>query len=361
MHRDAPTDLPLSRLGWGLKGESVERSVMGEVSPLLREPHPNGRSRVPAPPTRAGRGFVGGNAAPPSLYPSRGGAGSGVRFQPSRLAALAKTFLADARHAQIAVLTALIALGLLVFDFHIAWWHAAAALGAAMAAQGIGARIVGARFDWRSPAITAASLTLLLRTDAVALSALAGALAIGSKFAIRWRGKHIFNPANFAIVVLALSLPGVWISPGQWGAAGWFALMLAGLGLMVSGKAKRWDVSLAYLASFAAIVFARALWYGEPMAIPLHQMQSGALLIFAFFMISDPMTTPNARPARLIHAAATAALGAFIVFDFYRADGIVLALIATAPLVPVLDRIFPASRYEWRASCDRSSNPSPPP
>jgi len=72
------------------------------------------------------------------------------------------------------------------------------------------------------------------------------------------------------------------------------------------------------------------------------------LLIFAFFMISDPMTTPNARPARLIHAVLTAGVGAFIVFDFYRADGVILALILTAPLVPILDRYFPAKRAVWR-------------
>ena len=176
----------------------------------------------------------------------------------------------------------------------------------------------------------------------------AGVVAIGSKFVLRWNGKHVFNPANFAIVVLALSLPGAWISPGQWGAAAWFAVALAFAGLAVTGKARRWDVSLAYLATFAAILFGRAWWYGDPLAIPLHQLQSGALLLFAFFMISDPMTTPDARPARLLHAALTAAVGAFIVFAFYRADGVILALILTAPLVPVLDRLFPAARFAWR-------------
>jgi len=261
---------------------------------------------------------------------------------------MVRGFLADARHAQIAVLSTLIALGIFLFDFDIPLWHAAGVLGAALGMQAMCARIVYAPFDWRSPVITAASLTLLLRTDNLAWSVLAGVLAIGSKFAIRWDGKHLFNPANFAIVVMALSLGGVWISPGQWGAAAWFAVMLAALGLIVTGKARRWDVSLAYLCSFAAILIGRALWYGDPLAIPLHQLQSGALLIFAFFMISDPMTTPNARPARLIHAVLTAAVGAFIVFEFYRADGVILALILTAPLVPVLDRVFPAERARWR-------------
>ena len=257
-------------------------------------------------------------------------------------------FLADARHAQIAVLSTLIVLGIIVFDFNIPVWHVVGVLGSALAMQALCSWIVYAPFDWRSPVITAASLTLLLRTDQLAWSILAGVIAIGSKFVIRANGKHIFNPANFAIVVLALGAAGAWISPGQWGAAGWFAVTLAALGLMVTGKAKRWDVSLVYLASFAAILIGRALWYGDPLAIPLHQLQSGALLIFAFFMISDPMTTPNARPARVIHAMLTAAVGAFIVFDFYRADGVILALILTAPLVLILDKLFPADRAQWR-------------
>jgi Na+-transporting NADH:ubiquinone oxidoreductase subunit NqrB len=259
-----------------------------------------------------------------------------------------RSFLADARHAQITVLFTLITLGIIVFDFNIPVWHAFGVLGSALAMQALCAWVVYAPFDWRSPVITAASLTLLLRTDQLAWSVLAGVIAIGSKFVIRANGKHIFNPANFAIVVLALGAAGAWISPGQWGAAAWFAVTLAALGLMVTGKARRWDVSLMYLVSFAAILIGRALWYGEPMAIPLHQLQSGALLIFAFFMISDPMTTPNARPARLIHAMLTAVVGAYIVFDYYRADGVILALILTAPLVPILDKVFPAERAQWR-------------
>ena len=53
----------------------------------------------------------------------------------------------------------------------------------------------------------------------------AAALAIGSKFILRVRGKHLFNPANFGVGAALLVLPGTWISPGQWGSdvalAGW--------------------------------------------------------------------------------------------------------------------------------------------
>ena len=45
--------------------------------------------------------------------------------------------------------------------------------------------------------------------------------------------------------------------------------------------------------AYGLLLIGRALWLGDPLSIPLHQLQNGALLIFAFFMISDPKTTPN--------------------------------------------------------------------
>ena len=51
----------------------------------------------------------------------------------------------------------------------------------------------------------------------VKLAACAAAIAISSKFLIRYRGKHVFNPANVAIVLMMLASEHVWVSSGQWG------------------------------------------------------------------------------------------------------------------------------------------------
>ncbi|CAM3792579.1 RnfABCDGE type electron transport complex subunit D [Litorimonas haliclonae] len=253
----------------------------------------------------------------------------------------------DPRHYQIGVLASLILFGLFHFGFDLAWWHVAGCVGSTLVTQAFADRIVGRRFDPRSPLISALSLTLLLRTGSLTLSIAAGVLAVSSKYILRWKGKHIFNPANFGLVVLSLLFTSAWISPGQWGAAPLFALLLLGLGGMVTGKAKRWDISLALLGSYGLLICGRALWLGDPLAIPVHQMQSGALLIFAFFMISDPKTTPDARAGRLVYAAIVAAVGFTIQFGLYNAAGIILALILTAPLVPLIDKIFKAERYSW--------------
>ena len=85
----------------------------------------------------------------------------------------------------------------------------------------------------KSALISALSLCLLLRTDWLALAALAAVVAVGSKFLIRVRDKHVFNPTNLAIVALMLATDGAWVSPGQWGSHAALGFFLACAGLLV--------------------------------------------------------------------------------------------------------------------------------
>ncbi|MGJ8559383.1 MAG: RnfABCDGE type electron transport complex subunit D [Litorimonas sp.] len=270
-----------------------------------------------------------------------------------------RALLRDPRHYQISVLSSLILIGLFAYSFRLPWWHVVGCVGATLVTQALADRFIAKRpFDPRSPLISALSLTLLLRTGSVSLSILAGVLAVGSKYILRWRGKHIFNPANFGLVIVSLIFGAAWISPGQWGAAPVMAVLLLGLGGIVTGKAKRWDVSLALLGSYAALLFGRALWLGDPLSIPVHQLQSGALLIFAFFMISDPKTTPDARAGRVLFAALVATVGFSIQFGLHNSAGIILALIVCAPFVPLIDHLFRDQRYAWPQFLP-SQTPSP--
>jgi enediyne biosynthesis protein E5 len=100
-------------------------------------------------------------------------------------------------------------------------------------------------FDPRSALITGLSLSLLLRADAAWLHLVAAVIAIGSKFVLRLDGKHIFNPAGFAIVALLLTTNEVWISPGQWGSAVWFAALLCFFAILVLQAARRSDIAIS--------------------------------------------------------------------------------------------------------------------
>jgi Na+-transporting NADH:ubiquinone oxidoreductase subunit NqrB len=255
--------------------------------------------------------------------------------------------LPDARYFQIAALGALLAINFTLIDFGARPLASAIAIGSALMTQMICTRLTGVPFDWRSPMISGLSLSLLLRADALWLYAAAGIIAIASKFLLRIDGKHIFNPAGFAIVVLLLASNGVWISPGQWGTELWFAALAGFFAILVLSASRRADIAIFFLASHAALLLARALWLGDPFAIPVHQLQSGSLLIFTFFMISDPRTAPDAIVGRLLFAFAVAALAHYMAFFMQMRPALYFALILLSPLTVMIDRLIPARRFGW--------------
>lgn len=256
--------------------------------------------------------------------------------------------LADPRWYQIIVLSLLLSYGIGILDFGIRWQNAIAIMVTAQAVQFIGMRVfTQGRFDPLSALITSFSLTLLLRTDVVGLAILAAVIAIGSKFLIRVHGKHVFNPANVALVSLMLCSDQAWVSSGQWGSATIGAFALACLGFLVLTRARRAETTLAFIGIFAGLLLARALWLGDPLSILLHQLQNGALLIFAFFMISDPKTSPNTARGRILYGALVAAVAYAIQFVFYEPNGPILALIMSAPLVPLIDTVSRGRIYRW--------------
>ncbi len=255
--------------------------------------------------------------------------------------------LRDPRHYQILTLGCLLAFGWLSGAFEIASGQFIAIVAAACAAQVLGSFLIATKPDFRSALITALSLSLLLRADAVWPLALAAALAIASKFALRLGDKHIFNPANFAIVAMVLATDAAWTTPGQWGTAIWFAALLAGAGLFVTYRAARIDVPLIFLGVFAILLFARALWLGDPLSIPVLRLQNGALILFAFFMISDPKTTPDGSIARAAFAAGAAILTYILIWHFFVTDGLFYSLAIMCVIRPALEWADPAPHYRW--------------
>jgi enediyne biosynthesis protein E5 len=254
----------------------------------------------------------------------------------------------DPRHYQIAMLAALLGWGLFRLDFDVMPAQAVVMLAGTLGTQWLCTTILRLpAFDARSPLISGLGLCLLLRTNSLTIAAVASVVTIASKFVIRRRGKHIFNPTNFSLVAMMLVTGQVWVSPGQWGSAALAAFLMAGLGGLVVNRAARSDVTYAFAAFYLALVFGRSLWFGEPMAIPMHRVQNGALLLFTFFMISDPKTTPDTRAGRVLFAALVAGGAYYVQYELFRTNGLLWALAASSPLVPIIDRLLPGSRYHW--------------
>ena len=178
----------------------------------------------------------------------------------------------------------------------------------------------------------------------------AALIGVGAKFAIRYNNKHIFNPACIGIVIISLIAGAdAWVSPGQWGTAPLFAAFAIGFAALVLSSAKRLDIALGYLGFHAAALFGWAIYYGDPFAIPMRAMQNGALLVFAFFMITDPRSTPDSRIGRILFAACVAAMASYLGWLTNMPGEPLYALALMAPLTIIMDRLFPARRFEWSA------------
>ena len=255
----------------------------------------------------------------------------------------------DPRWFQISALSALLVYGMTQLHFEIGPAQAAITLATVLLAQFAGTRWARLpAFDPKSALISGLSLCLLLRTNSLALAASAGAITIASKFLLRVNGKHLFNPTNFGLVAMMLASGGaVWVSPGQWGNAAFFAFLLVCAGGLVVMRATRSDVTLAFGVSYLALVIGRSLWLGEPLAIPLHRLQSGALLLFTFFMISDPRTTPDSRAGRLLFAMLVAFGAWYVQFRLFRTNGLLWSLATFSLCTPLLDWLLPGTRYRW--------------
>ncbi|ESA34964.1 na+-transporting nadh:ubiquinone subunit [Leptolyngbya sp. Heron Island J] len=204
--------------------------------------------------------------------------------------------------------------------------------------------------NWRSPLITALGLSLLLRTDHMTTMALAAGIAIASKFCLQVGDKHFFNPANLGIIAVLTLTNDAWVSPGQWGDEIWYGLIFIGAGGMVLKRVGRWDTTGMFLASYALLEAIRNLYLGWTWDVWTHRMMSGSLLLFALFMVTDPRSIPNARPARLMWAVAIAALTFVLRNQFYLSTAIFWALFALSPLTVVLDRLWESPRFEWKTT-----------
>lgn len=266
----------------------------------------------------------------------------------------------DARFYQIVFLGLLLGAGAWLRDFSLRPAQMALTFAAGLLTQAACDRLRGSpRRGTLSAVITSFSLSMLLRADGLWVHPLAAAAAIASKFVLRIRGKHLFNPGNLGIVLSLIVLPGTWTSPGQWGhdlaLAAWFVV----LGIVVTSRARRGDISWVFLVVYLGAVAARVVWLGQSPAVWLHQLSNGSLLLFAFFMISDPMTIPNHPKGRAAHAALVAALAFAWQYALYRPSGPIWALFLCAPAVPLWDLLWPAPKFEWRPVTTKGDSHEP--
>ena len=200
-----------------------------------------------------------------------------------------------------------------------------------------------------SAIISSMGLCLLLKTNDLSVAALAAFISIASKYLIRINGKHIFNPSALGIVAAVWFTGNAWISPGQWGSGAVILFGVLCLGFIITTKVQKLDTSVAFLGTFGGLLFIRQVMYlGWPVDYFVQSISTGSLLLFSFFMITDPKTTPDHATARVIWAMLVAAVAFYLATFKFINTAPVWVLVCTQPLVPLLDKIFKANQFSWK-------------
>jgi Na+-translocating ferredoxin:NAD+ oxidoreductase RnfD subunit len=157
--------------------------------------------------------------------------------------------------------------------------------------------------------ITGISVGILLRSPAFWPYALCSLIAITSKYVLRVKGRHIWNPSNFGIcVMLFLASEAVASLSIQWGNNLWAMLVIWALGSAIIWRLRRFHICSVYVVSFIALAFLRAWITGDPWQSEISPITGPEYQLFIFFMITDPKTTVRSKTGQCIVAFAVAAI-----------------------------------------------------
>ncbi|MDP9021137.1 MAG: RnfABCDGE type electron transport complex subunit D [Actinomycetota bacterium] len=184
-------------------------------------------------------------------------------------------------------------------------------------------------------------------------------LAMASKYLIRPAGRHVFNPSNVGLVwvLLVVGPAGVFPQYLWWGPLGLpvgaaLVVIVAGA-VWVLRQVKMAAMAAAFTATFAVLigVFAAtgrsfwAIWHPVPVTGAFYWVNvvlSPEVLIFVFFMMSDPATAPRTPRGRIWFGVLTAVLAAALVYPQPTEFGVKLAILSsltvTCAVVPFIDR-----------------------
>ncbi|MGH9957383.1 MAG: hypothetical protein ACREBC_09670 [Pyrinomonadaceae bacterium] len=213
-----------------------------------------------------------------------------------------KKFRFDNRYIAPLFITCILLIGHLSYGILESYERTALAIGVAIITELVLGRIFYGRWlHLASAYITGISVGILIRSPAFWPYALCSALSIMSKYVLRVKNRHLWNPSNFGICVLLFLAPETVAALSiQWGNYIWPLLVIWILGSIIIWRAKRFHICATYVISFFAFAFLRSwitghTWQAEvaPITGPMYQL-------FVFFMITDPKTTVRSKVGQCV-------------------------------------------------------------
>jgi len=166
----------------------------------------------------------------------------------------------------------------------------------------LGTELVLGRLFWgqwpnlASGYVSGISVGILVRAPAMWPYALCSMLSITSKYVLRLKGRHLWNPSNFGICVLLILAPEAVSSLGiQWGNYLPPMIIVWILGSLIIWQAKRFHICATYVISFFLFAYIRTWITGHPLLAEVAPITGPMYQLFIFFMITDPKTTVQTK------------------------------------------------------------------
>ncbi|MCM3904278.1 MAG: RnfABCDGE type electron transport complex subunit D [Pyrinomonadaceae bacterium] len=208
-----------------------------------------------------------------------------------------KRFHFDNRYVAPLFITCILLVGHLSYGILESYERTVLAIVAALVTELLLGRIFyGKWLNLASAYITGISVGILVRSPAFWPYALCSVISIMSKYVLRVKGRHLWNPSNFGICVLLFLVPETVASLSiQWGNYIWPLLVIWILGSIIIWRARRFHISATYVVSFFALAFLRSYITGHPWQSEIAPITGPMYQLFVFFMITDPKTTVKSK------------------------------------------------------------------
>jgi Na+-translocating ferredoxin:NAD+ oxidoreductase RnfD subunit len=203
----------------------------------------------------------------------------------------------DNRYIAPLFITCILLVGHLFYGILESYERTALAIVAALGAELVLGRIFfGKWLNLASAYISGISVGILLRSPAFWPYALCSVISIMSKYVLRAKDRHLWNPSNFGIVALLLLAPDTVAALSvQWGNFIWPMLVIWILGSIIIWRAKRFHISFTYVVSFLVFAFLRSWITGHPWRAEVAPITGPMYQLFVFFMVTDPKTTVRSK------------------------------------------------------------------
>ncbi len=271
-----------------------------------------------------------------------------------------RRFAFDSRYVAPLFITLILLVAQWNFGVLESYSRTALAITASIATEIVLSRLLRGKWPHLASAyISGISVGILIRSPEVWPYVLCSVIAITSKYVLTVKGRHLWNPSNFAISVLLILAPfAVSTLSVQWDNRLWAMVVIWTLGSIIVWRLKRFHICASYVAAFVVFAGLRTLWTGHTFWSEVAPITGPMYQLFIFFMITDPKTTVGSKRAQCVVVVLVAAMESLLRLN-QNIHAPYYALFTVGPIANLVDIWLTQRRQKLAPSAPSASNSQP--